>query len=88
MYRHKAVAGFEKRSPAAGKSSWLMSIALGALIAAAGCTLVFSGAAWFMPQVFTHYLFSMAVLATYGFYLFDSHQQDAALSPQATNDHP
>jgi hypothetical protein len=39
-------------------------------------------------QVFTHYLFSMAVLATYGFYLFDSHQQDAALSPQATNDHP
>jgi hypothetical protein len=50
MYGHKAVAWFEKSSRAADKSSWLLSIALGALITAAGFTLVFSGVEWFMPK--------------------------------------
>ena len=50
MNERKEVVEFGKSSWQAEKSSWAVSIALGALIAAASFTLVLAAAAWFMPK--------------------------------------
>jgi hypothetical protein len=50
MNEHKEVVGFGKSSWQAEKSSWAASIGLGALIAAAGFTLVLWAVAWFIPK--------------------------------------
>jgi hypothetical protein len=50
MHEHKPVAWFGKSSWPAEQSSWAMSIAVGALIAVAGFTLILSGVAWFVPK--------------------------------------
>ena len=72
MREHKPMASFVERSRPADKSQWAISLALGALIAAAGFTLVLSALAWFMPKFlrfadsrWAHFLPVISILFVY-----------------------
>jgi hypothetical protein len=67
MRERKPAAWFGKSSWPAEKSSWAISIALGALIAGVSFTLVLWIVAWFMPKFLTdsrwrHFLLAISIL--------------------------
>jgi uncharacterized membrane protein YcjF (UPF0283 family) len=70
MHEHKPAAWLGKSSWPAEKSSWAISIALGALIAVASFTLVLWIVAWFMPKFLTDSWWGHLLLAIFNLIYF------------------